>query len=70
MQELHSLQQLSNPELCVQEMELQNDIQSLLEQEDVKWRQREKINWLKEGDINAKFFRACANQRSRGNRIS
>ncbi|XP_062158817.1 uncharacterized protein LOC133866306 [Alnus glutinosa] len=69
-QELHSLQQLSNPELCVQERELQKDIQSLLEQEDVKWRQREKINWLKEGDRNAKFFHACANQRSRGNHIS
>jgi hypothetical protein len=40
-----------------------------LEQEDLKWRQRAKLDWLKHGDRNSKFFHACASQRPRINKI-
>jgi hypothetical protein len=40
-----------------------------MEQEDIKWRQRSKTDWLQFGDKNSKFFHACANQRRRSNQI-
>jgi gluconate kinase len=48
---------------------LQQEVSDLLEQDDVKWRQRAKENWLKHGDKNSKYFHACANQRRRANQI-
>ena len=49
---------------------IQGDLKLLMEQEDAKWKQREKINWLNLGDKNTKFFHLCANQRRRTNKIS
>jgi hypothetical protein len=49
---------------------LQQEVNDLLEQEDLKWRQRAKENWLRHGDKNSKYFHACANQRRRTNQIS
>jgi hypothetical protein len=46
-----------------QTLGIQRDLQVQLEQEEIKWRQRAKINWLSHGDRNSKFFHACANQR-------
>jgi hypothetical protein len=40
-----------------------------LEQEDLRWKQRAKVNWLKSGDRNIKFYHACANQQQRSNQI-
>ena len=49
--------------------EIKNELQLKMEQEDIKWRQRAKTDWLQFRDKNSKFFHACANQRRRSNRI-
>lgn len=47
--------------------ELQGELGLLLEQEDLKWRQRAKMKWFLHGDRNTKYLHACANQRRRKN---
>ena len=42
---------------------LKKTVYNLLEQEEIRWKQRAKIDWLQYGDKNTKFFHACANQR-------
>jgi hypothetical protein len=49
---------------------IKQELESLLAQDDERWKQRAKVNWLKNGDRNTKFYYACANQRRSGNRIS
>jgi 23S rRNA maturation mini-RNase III len=53
-----------------EEAALKEDLNSLLEQEELKWKQRAKENWLKNGDRNIKYFHACANQPSKKNVIN
>lgn len=48
---------------------LQKEINSLLDQDDLKWKQWAKTDWLKWGDHNTKFYHACANQRRKTNQI-
>jgi hypothetical protein len=42
----------------------------LLVKEDAFWRQRAKTHWLREGDLNTRFFHAAATSRRKVNRIS
>ncbi|XP_059446385.1 uncharacterized protein LOC132177924 [Corylus avellana] len=49
---------------------LQSMANGLLEEEEMKWQQRAKVDWLKHGDKNSKYFHACATQRRRANKIS
>lgn len=49
--------------------DLQRDLNILLDQEDLKWRQRAKLNWYRLGDRNTKFFSNCDSQRRRRNKI-
>ena len=48
----------------------QAEIGEFLEQEELMWRQRAKMHWLKEGDKNTCFFHECVKQRRRRNFIS
>ncbi|KAJ0007624.1 hypothetical protein Pint_29766 [Pistacia integerrima] len=49
--------------------QLKQEIDGLSEEDDIKWKQRAKQQWLKDGDRNTKFFHLCANQRRKSNVI-
>lgn len=53
-----------------QVLALQKVLQVQMEQEELRWKQRAKVNWLSFGDRNSKFFHACANHRRKVNKIS
>lgn len=48
---------------------LRNRMNRLLIQEDAFWRQRAKTHWLRDGDLNTKFFHAAATSRKKVNKI-
>lgn len=48
---------------------VQQELNNLLTQEDLRWRQRAKAEWLKNGDRNTKFYHACANHWKKSNQI-
>lgn len=48
---------------------LQKEVNLLLEDDNVKWKQREKHKWLKMGDRNTRFYHLCASQRRKINAI-
>ncbi|XP_062028872.1 uncharacterized protein LOC133744858 [Rosa rugosa] len=49
--------------------DLMGRLQSLLSQEELFWRQRSKVSWLKEGDRNTSYFHRKAANRRRKNSI-
>lgn len=48
----------------------ESQIDNILIDEKVYWKQRSRVDWLKEGDRNTKFFHSKASARKRKNRIS
>jgi hypothetical protein len=55
---LAKLQEDSDPNNGHEEKELREEINVMLEQEKLKWRQRAKENWLRNGDRNTKYLYA------------
>jgi hypothetical protein len=48
---------------------VQKELEPLLEKSNLNWRQRAKVNWLRSGDRNTKYFHACANYWRKSNTI-
>jgi hypothetical protein len=51
------------------EKELAKEIEKLLEQEELFWAQRSRVNWLQFGDKNTNFFHNFASSRRQRNKI-
>ncbi|XP_061998977.1 uncharacterized protein LOC133716287 [Rosa rugosa] len=69
-EELDNLQRLypsAGVLLQRKEMELKSD--KVLEKEEIMWCQRSRVNWLKHGDRNTKFFHNFARQRGSANKL-
>ncbi|XP_042939609.1 uncharacterized protein LOC122274659 [Carya illinoinensis] len=49
--------------------EAREEVQKWLERDELMWKQRSKVLWLKEGDSNSKYFHMKASQRRRKNRL-
>ncbi|KAL0417527.1 UNVERIFIED_CONTAM: putative mitochondrial protein [Sesamum radiatum] len=54
----------------IEESKIRADIERLLSEEEVYWKQRGKVHWLKEGDRNTSYFHNRANTRRRSNDIT
>jgi len=67
--ELQALQAQDPPALSEEEAPVKAALNDLLAEEELKWKQRAKVSWLREGDRNTKYFHMCANQRKRKNQI-
>ncbi|GJZ02917.1 reverse transcriptase [Tanacetum coccineum] len=52
-----------------EQQDLQNEIKELYAREEIMWRQRSRIQWLKEGDKNTQFFHAQATSRRKRNNL-
>lgn len=49
--------------------ELKNELESLLLKEEISWKQKSRVQWLKEGDKNTKFFHRSATAHRTVNQI-
>ncbi|XP_059436328.1 uncharacterized protein LOC132169286 [Corylus avellana] len=68
--QLQNLQNNEGPHNQRQIKELKRDIAVILDQEDLKWKQRAKQTWYTKGDRNTPYFLSWANQRKKRNQIS
>ena len=49
---------------------VRSEVENLLSLEEISWRQKSRMLWIKEGDNNTKFFHKMANSRRRFNHLS
>ena len=60
---------LSDAETCERAV-VRSEVENLLSLEEISWRQKSRMLWIKEGDNNTKFFHKVANSRRRFNHLS
>ena len=56
--------------LATKEQDLQKKLDERYKQEEILWRQKSRIRWLKEGERNTKFFHSSTVQRRMQNHIN
>ena len=56
--------------LAAQEQSLHDQLDERRKQEEILWKQKSRIKWLKEGEINTKLFHRSTIQRRMHNRIA
>ncbi|EEF31946.1 conserved hypothetical protein [Ricinus communis] len=66
---LNSLNQIPRHSIIQELNRVENEIDGLLEREELYWKKRAKVHWLKEGDKNIAYFHVKANERRRENYI-
>ncbi|RVW90756.1 Transposon TX1 uncharacterized 149 kDa protein [Vitis vinifera] len=52
-----------NPDLLSQRASRKGELEELILREEIHWRQKAKVKWVKEGDCNSKFYYKVANGR-------
>ncbi|RVW38475.1 Transposon TX1 uncharacterized 149 kDa protein [Vitis vinifera] len=50
-----------NPDLLSQRVSRKGELEELILREEIHWRQKAKMKWVKEGDCNSKFYHKVAN---------
>ena len=60
---------LSDAETC-ERVVVRSEVENLLSLEEISWRQKSRMLWIKEGDNNTKFFHKVTNSRRRYNHLS
>ncbi|WOL19790.1 hypothetical protein Cni_G28592 [Canna indica] len=68
-QQLHALTPANTLDYSVRKRILEDKLLQALKDEEIYWRQKSKIKWLREGDRNTGYFRACTKARRNYNSI-
>jgi hypothetical protein len=68
--QLHDLLERDEVDSGEESKAVRLQLESLLDQSDLLWRQRARLEWMRGGDRNTKYYHACANSRRRSNYIS
>lgn len=67
---LGHFQHIGTGQHLAEDQKIQVELQKILEEEDIKQKQRAKQHWLQNGDKNMRFYHLHANQKRKINKIS